>query len=85
MITLTRASCVLLVVPLTALSSCAMQEQMGTAPQGNDLGWLWGLIGVIALFVLGGVVYKIRNPKGRPHSKAPERRIVVKRRDTRFD
>lgn len=85
--TWTHRSRVLLVVPLITLSSCAIQDQSAATRQGTDLGWLWGLIGVIALFVLGGVVYRIRHPKRRPDPNAPhapEGRIVVKRGGKKF-
>ncbi len=50
----------MLSVPLVlATSSCAVAGN--GVGSGSDLGWLWGLIGVVALFVLGGVAYKIRN------------------------
>ncbi len=78
--------CCALLVSLTALSSCALQEEVSTQ-RGSDLGWLWGLIGVVALFVLGGIVYKMRNPRRRPDPNAPhapEGRIVVKRGGKKF-
>ncbi len=49
-------------IPLLALtSSCAAD---GAAASGTDLGWLWGLIGVVLLFVLGGLAYRIRHRNG---------------------
>lgn len=36
----------------------------------EDLGWLAGLIIVVALFALGAVVYRVRHPKGRPNPDA---------------
>ena len=76
------AACALLVIPLSALSSCAIRDQAGATQQGSDLGWLWGLLVVIALFVLGTIAYKLRNPKKRSDpnaAHAPEGRIVVQR------
>lgn len=70
---------------LLMMSSCAAAED--ASPGSGDLNWLWGLIGVFALFALGGIAYKIRNPtKPRnptaPH--APEGRIIVQRGKSRL-
>ncbi len=46
---------------LILTSSCAAD---GATAGGADLGWLWGLCGVVVLFVLGGVAYKIRHRNG---------------------
>ncbi len=44
-----------------ATSSCAVAGEVTAG--GTDLDWLWGLFVVVALFVLGGVAYRIRNPR----------------------